>query len=163
MFIVLPLIIIDCVIALFLVIRLIPDVESKLPSVLRTQNGDADTTRKVKVALARSKHLAPFDITVNTSDGVVTLTGQVSSEDTKSLAGQITRGTDGVKTVKEEITLDHPAAQPSAEIVHVEDLEIRVAILEGLAHSPELRSKNIDVKVENRSVTLSGSVETPTG
>jgi hyperosmotically inducible protein len=65
-----------------------------------------------------------------------------------------------VKDVKNEIAVD-PAAQPSSESVHVEDLEIRASILEALAHSRELAGKNVDVKVENRVVTLSGSVETP--
>jgi hyperosmotically inducible protein len=128
---------------------------------LFSSSGDPDTSRKVKTALGLSKRLARFEINVNTSDGVATLTGQVPSEDIKSLAGEIARDTAGVKDVKNEIAVD-PAAQPSSESVHVEDLEIRVAILEALAHSRELGGKNIDVKVENRSVTLSGSVETPT-
>jgi hyperosmotically inducible protein len=128
---------------------------------LFSSSGDPDTSRKVKTALGLSKRLARFDINVNTSDGVATLTGQVPSEDIKSLAGEIARDTAGVKDVKNEIAVD-PAAQPSIESVHVEDLEIRVAILEALAHSREIGGKNIEVKVENRSVTLSGSVETPT-
>jgi hyperosmotically inducible periplasmic protein len=128
---------------------------------LFSSSGDPDTSRKVKTALGLSKRLARFDITVNTSDGVATLTGQVPSEDTKSLAGEIARDTAGVKDVRNEIAVD-PSAQPSSESVHVEDLEIRVAILEALTRSRELGGKSIDVKVENRSVTLSGSVETPT-
>ena len=128
---------------------------------LFSSSGDPDTSRKVKTALGLSKRLARFDINVTTSDGVATLTGQVPSEDIKSLAGEIARDTAGVKDVKNEISVD-PAAQPSTESVHVEDLEIRVAILEALARSRELGGKSIDVKVENRSVTLSGSVETPT-
>src|SRR5437867_2637019 len=128
---------------------------------LFSSSGDPDTSRKVKTALGLSKRLGRFDINVTTSEGVATLTGQVPSEDIKSLAGEIARDTAGVKDVKNEITVD-PAAQPSTESVHVEDLEIRVAILEALARSRELGGKNIDVKVENRSVTLSGSVETPT-
>jgi len=128
---------------------------------LFSSSGDPDTSRKVKTALGLSKRLARFDINVNTSDGAATLTGQVPSEDIKSLAGEIARDTAGVKDVKNEIAVD-PAAQPSSESVHVEDLEIRVAILEALGHSREIGGKNIEVKVENRSVTLSGSVETPT-
>ena len=129
-------------------------------STLFSSSGDPSTTRKVKTALGLSKRLAGFDIGVSTSNGVVTLTGQLPSEDIKSLAGEIARDTAGVKDDKNEIAVD-PAAQPSSESVHVEDLEIRVAILEALAHSRELGGKNIDLKVENRSVTLSGSVETP--
>ncbi|MFY9556450.1 MAG: BON domain-containing protein [Blastocatellia bacterium] len=126
-----------------------------------SSSGDAATTRKVKTALGLSKRLAGFDINVNTNDGVITLSGQVPSEDIKSLAGEIGRDTPGVKEVKNEIAVD-PGAQPSSESVHVEDLEIRVAILEALTRSPELAGKKIDVSVENRSVTLSGTVETPT-
>ena len=90
----------------------------------------------------------------------VTLSGRVPSEDAKSLAGEIARDTPGVTDVKNEIAIE-PGAQPSSESVHVEDLEIRVAILEALAHSRELGGKSIDVKVDNRTVTLSGTVETP--
>jgi len=136
----------------------------KKPESIRSifsSSGDPDTSRKVKTALGLSKRLAGFDLNVNTSDGIATLTGQVPSEEIKSLAGEIARDTAGVKDVKNDITVD-PAAQPSSERVHIEDLEIRAAILEGLAHSKELGGKNIDVKVENRSVTLQGSVETPT-
>jgi osmotically-inducible protein OsmY len=129
-------------------------------SSLFSSSGDAGTTRKVKTALGLSKRLAGFDIGVGTSEGVVTLTGQVPSENAKSLAGEIARDTPGVSDVKNEIAVE-PGAQPSSESVHVEDLEIRVAILEAFAHSRELGGKNIDVKVDNRAVTLSGSVETP--
>ena len=126
-----------------------------------SSTGDPETARKVKTALGLSKRLAGFDIQVAASDGIVTLGGQVPSEDIKSLAGAIGRDTPGVTDVKNDITVD-PGAQPSSESVHVEDLEIRVAILEALARSRELGGKNIDVKVENRTVTLSGTVETPT-
>lgn len=52
-------------------------------------------------------------------------------------------------------------AQPSAEDARIADLEIRADILQSLARSPELGGKNIDVKVQNKLVTLTGSVETP--
>lgn len=129
-------------------------------SSIFSSSGDPATSRKVKTALGLSKRLAGFDINANASDGVVTLTGQVPSEDAKSLAGEIARDTPSVKDVKNEITVD-PGAQPSSESVHVEDLEIRVAILEALTKSHELGGKNIDIKVDNRTVTLSGTVDTP--
>ncbi|HSB10732.1 MAG TPA: BON domain-containing protein [Blastocatellia bacterium] len=127
---------------------------------LFSTSGDAATARKVNTALTLSKRLAGFHIDVSSSEGVVTLTGQVPSEDIKSLAGEIARDTAGVTDLKNEISVD-PAAMPSSESVHVEDLEIRVAILEALNHSRELAGKSIEVRVENRSVTLTGSVETP--
>jgi hyperosmotically inducible protein len=129
-------------------------------SSLFSSSGDAATTRKVKTALGLSKRLAGFDIDASTNNGSVTLSGRVPSEDAKSLAGEIARDTPGVTDVKNDIAVE-PGAQPSSESVHIEDLEIRVAILEALSHSRELGGKNIDVKVDNRTVTLSGTVETP--
>jgi osmotically-inducible protein OsmY len=134
-----------------------------LPSWLgsiSSSSADAATTGKVKAALALSRRVSGYDIGVETSDGVVTLTGQAGSEDVKSLAGEIARDTEGVKEVKNEIVVN-PGAQPSIESQRVEDLEIRTEILEATAKSPELGGKNIDVKVENRVVTLSGTVDTP--
>ena len=121
---------------------------------------DAVTTSKVKAALMLSRRVKSYNIGVTTNGGVVNLTGEVASEDAKSLAGEIARDTPGVNEVKNEIVVNS-GAQPSSESVRVNDLEIRVAILEALTHSPELGGKSIGVKVDNGVVTLSGSVETP--
>lgn len=129
-------------------------------SSLFSSSTDVTTTRKVKQALGLSRRLAGFEIEVSTSDGVVTLTGQVPSEDVKSFAAEIARDTPGVTDVRNEIAVN-PTAQPSIEGSRVEDLEIKTSILEAFTRSPELGGKHINVKVENRIVTLEGSVETP--
>ena len=127
---------------------------------ISSSSADVAATTKVKAAFGLSKRVSGYDISVTTTDGVVTLTGLVPSEDVKSLAGEIARDTQGVKQVNNEIQID-PAAKPTSESARVEDLEIRTSILESFARSPELGGKNIEVKVENRIVTLSGAVETP--
>lgn len=129
-------------------------------SSLFSSSADATTTRKVKTALGLSRRVAGFEIEVSTSDGVVTLTGQAPSEDVKSFAAEIARDTPGVKDVVNEIAVN-PTAQPSIEGSRVEDLEIKTSILEALTLSAELGGKHIEVKVENRIVTLGGTVETP--
>jgi hyperosmotically inducible protein len=133
----------------------------RLPSLhsLFSASEDQVIATNVKTALSLSKRLSGFDISVEAKGGVVTLAGEVPSEEAKSLAGEIARDTKGVKEVKNEIAVN-PGAQPSRESIQVEDTEIRSAILEAIARSPELGGKNIDVKVQNRVVTLSGSVET---
>jgi hyperosmotically inducible periplasmic protein len=130
-----------------------------LPSMF-SSSADASTTKKVKTALGLSRRVAGFEIDAATSDGVVTLTGQAPSEDVKSFAAEIARDTPGVKDVKNEIAVN-PAAQPSIEGSRVEDLEIKTSILEAFTRSAELGGQQIEVKVENRIVLLSGSVETP--
>lgn len=132
----------------------------KVPSVFSSSEDEA-TTKRVKSAFAMSKRMSGYNFDVATSGGVVTLTGQLPSEGLKSLAGEIARDTKGVKEVSNQIAVD-PGVQPASENAHVADLEIRAAILESFAKSPELGGKQIDVKVENRTVTLTGSVETQT-
>jgi len=127
---------------------------------ISSSSADAATTGKVKAALALSRRVSGYDISVETDDGVVTLTGQVGSEDVKSLAGEIARDTEGVKEVRNDLAVN-PGAQPSIDSQRVADLEIRTEILEAIARSPELGGKSIDVKVENRVVALSGTVDNP--
>lgn len=126
---------------------------------ISSSSADAGTTTKVRAAFGLSKRVSAYDIGVTTTDGAVTLTGLVPSEDVKSLAGEIARDTQGVRQVNNEIQID-PAARPTSESARVEDLEIRTSILESFARSPELGGKGIEVKVENRIVTLGGAVET---
>ncbi|HWP42015.1 MAG TPA: BON domain-containing protein [Blastocatellia bacterium] len=131
-----------------------------LPSWISSSSEDAATSARVRAALSLSRRVSGYDIGVETDGGVVTLTGQVGSEDARSLAGEIARDTEGVKEVRNEIAVN-PGAQPSIESQRVADLEIRTEILESFARSTELGGKSIDVKVENRAVTLSGTVDTP--
>lgn len=132
----------------------------KMPSVFSSSE-DENTTKRVKAAFAMSKRMSGYNFEVSTSGGVVTLNGQLPSEGLKALAGEIARDTKGVKEVSNQITVD-PNVQPASENAHVTDLEIRAAILESFAKSSELGGKQIDVKVENRTVTLSGTVDTQT-
>jgi osmotically-inducible protein OsmY len=133
----------------------------KVPSFSSIFSSSSDTAvaGKVKSALSLSKRLAGFDIGVKSDGGVITLTGEVSSEDAKSLASEIAKDTSSVKDVKNNITVN-AGAKPSIESSRVEDLEIKTSILEAIGRSPELSGKRIDVKIENRMVTLSGNVDT---
>lgn len=123
--------------------------------------GDAATTAKVKMALALSKTVSAYDIEVGVAGGVVTLGGRVPSDSVKTLAAEIARDVPGVGEVRNDIEVD-PGAQPSSESVRVEDLEIKTAILEAFARSPELAGRAIGIGVENRMVVLTGTVETAT-
>jgi hyperosmotically inducible protein len=119
---------------------------------------DPAVTAKVKSDIGTSKLLTGYDINVKTEDGVVTVAGQVPSEDLRSLAGEIARQTSGVKDVKNLIIVSADA-RPSGNS-RIQDLEIRTALLQGLARSSELAGKKIDVSVDNQVVTLTGNVDT---
>lgn len=128
------------------------------------QAADATTTGKVKSAFALSKRLSVYDIGVDTSEGLVTLTGGVPSEIDKQLAVSVAKDTNGVKQVNDQLVVQE-GVQPSEaslrESARVADLEIRAGLQERLAVSPELKDKEIQSSVQDQVVTLTGTVDTP--
>lgn len=128
------------------------------------QASDATTTGKVASAFALSKRLSAYDIGVTTQAATVTLTGQVPSEIDKELAANVAQDTTGVKQVVNQILVE-PTVKPSEaslrESGRIADLEIQADLRERLSASPELADKAIQVSVQNRTLTLTGQVETP--
>jgi osmotically-inducible protein OsmY len=64
---------------------------------------DSLITSKVKTQMATDKEVKAHNITVNTSGGVVTLTGTAATMRESERAGQIAQNVAGVKSVKNEI------------------------------------------------------------
>jgi hyperosmotically inducible protein len=63
------------------------------------QVDDAAITAKVKAKLAADGDINPFNIDVDTNEGVVTLQGRVAKEEARTKAEQLARDTDGVRRV----------------------------------------------------------------
>ena len=124
---------------------------------------DATTTSRVRTALLLSKRVSPFDIKVETVQGEVTMTGQVPSDEVRTVAGAIAQDTSGVNEVHNNLGIN-PLVERNPETEHlgerVADLEIKADIDDALSKSPELKDKHIDVQVKNRIVTLGGAMET---
>jgi len=124
---------------------------------------DATTTSRVRTALLLSKRVSPFDIKVETVQGEVTMTGQVPSDEVRTVAGAIAQDTSGVKEVHNNLGIN-PLVERNPETEHlgerVADLEIKADIDDALSKSPELKDQHIDVQVKNRIVTLGGAMET---
>jgi len=130
---------------------------------VKASTQDATTTSSVRTALLLSKHVSPYDIKVETSQAEVTLEGQVPSEQIKAVAGAIALDTAGVKAVHNNLginpsTARNPETQGLGE--RVADLEIKTLVNAGLLQNSELAEKHIATDVKNRTVTLSGTVET---
>jgi len=64
-----------------------------------TQVDDAAITAEVKAKLAADGDINPFNIDVDTNEGVVTLQGRVEKTEAKTKAEQLARETNGVKRV----------------------------------------------------------------
>ena len=130
---------------------------------VRESTQDATTTSRVRTALLLSKYVSPFDIKVETTQGAVTLDGQVPSQQIKAVAGAIAQDTSGVKEVHNNLGINPSTARnPETERLgeRVADLEIKTLVSEGLSQNAELAEKRIATDVKNRTVTLSGTVQT---
>ena len=71
---------------------------------------DPGITTAVKTKFAADNTVKAYQINVDTSSGVVTLTGVVESPAAKEQAVILARGTDGVKDVVDHITVNQAAA-----------------------------------------------------
>jgi len=64
---------------------------------------DSVITTKIKSQLAADDFLKSFQIGVESRKGIVQLSGFVNSQDSVNKAGQIARGVEGVKSVRNDL------------------------------------------------------------
>jgi len=84
------------------------DAERKLDSAGAAVD-DAAVTTKVKSALIMAPDLNGLSVNVDTSNNVVTLSGTVGSDNLRQQAEQVAKGVDGVKGVRNDLTVKEPA------------------------------------------------------
>ncbi len=156
----------------FLVInRTISPQQISQQTMLRIQDAerkkaDAALTNKVKSAIAQTKRLPGYSIIVECKDDIIILLGEVPTEIDKDFAEALAKETSGVKEVNNQLRIIPGATpQPIENIggkadlsVNVESLELQANLRERILESPELKNQHIEIKVQNRTVTLSGNV-----
>lgn len=124
---------------------------------------DGATSTRVRTALLLSKQASPFDIKVQTTQGEVTLDGQVPSEQVKTVAGAIAQDTSSVKQVHNNLSVN-PSIERNPDREHlgerVADLEIKTLVADGLSKNAELAETRIATEVKDRTVILGGTVQT---
>ncbi len=131
-------------------------------SSIKESTQDAATTSRVRTALLLSKQVSPFDVKVQTIQGEVTLEGQVASEQVKTVAGAIAQDTSSVKQVHNNLSVN-PSTERNPDREHlgerVADLEIQTLVSDALSKNADWAEKHIATVVKNKSVTLSGTVQ----
>ena len=129
---------------------------------------DPGITTAVKTKLAADDTVKAYQINVDTSEGVVTLTGNVTSAAAKTRAVELARGTDGVRNVVDRIVVaGGEAAVPggvrdaaaSAGATAL-DAGITTAVKAKLLADSRVAGLAIDVDTRDGIVTLSGNVAT---
>jgi hyperosmotically inducible periplasmic protein len=111
---------------------------------------DAAITTSVKAKMAADPTVPMTKISVDTKDGVVTLTGEVDNDAAKQKAESIAKGVEGVKSVKNQLTVK-PAAPPP------------VAANNDTAIQKAVQDKFTEAKISGVTVAVSGGVATLTG
>ncbi|MFZ5605528.1 MAG: BON domain-containing protein [Pseudomonadota bacterium] len=79
--------------------------EPKTTSMLKSELSDAAITAKVKSKLLANSDVKGLAIDVDTANKEVTLTGKVSTDTERDLAYYIARNTEGVRSIRNELTV----------------------------------------------------------
>lgn len=118
------------------------------------QLDDKALTAKVKAKLSTDPEVGPFEIDVDTIDGVVRLSGTVEKDATRQEAEKLARNTEGVRRVRNDIKLGDPTLGEN-----VSDAWIATKVKAKLTADTDINPFNIDVDVVRGEVTLSGIVK----
>ena len=121
------------------------------------QFDDATITGKVKSKLAADPEINPFNIDVDTLEGVVTLRGEVEKPVARTEAIKLAKGVKGVKRVVDHIRV---VSSMEEDNDRVDDARIGAEVKAKITADSDLNPLNIDVDVEDGVVTLSGIVAT---
>lgn len=119
------------------------------PPASTDDSPDAWLTMKVKLALLTSKDVPAMAIDVDTVHDVVTLSGKVETEAAKTRAGDVAKGVEGVKEVKNIVQVVPESQQ---KVVEKADDEIQAAVKKSLDADQTL--KGISVKTVDKGVVL---------
>jgi len=125
---------------------------------------DATVTGTVKTKLAADAQVKAGEINVDTANGVVTLTGNIDSQEAKDRALQIARDTTGVREVKDMISVRSGSASGDAPSPgrtvgeHIDDAGITARVKGRLLEDPAVRGLKIDVDTREGVVYLTGAI-----
>jgi hyperosmotically inducible protein len=125
---------------------------------------DTGVTTKVKAKLAAANDVPASKIEVSTHNGVVTLTGNVDSAETKERALQLARETKGVTDVVDMISVQTAegtgnAPEPDRSMgERIDDAGITMKVKANLLDDPVVKGLRIDVDTREGVVYLTGNV-----
>ena len=119
---------------------------------------DSVVTTKVKAELLKADHIKSNDISVETNDGVVTLTGFVASQDKIKEAIAVTEKVDGVKSVSDKLNVKDKEESTLKE--YADDAMITSAVKAKFLTADGVPSMGISVETNDGVVQLTGNVDT---
>jgi osmotically-inducible protein OsmY len=124
---------------------------------LAAENADLWIGRKVKLALMLHRNVNATKTTVDVKDGVVTLKGEAANAAQKDLTAEYAGDIEGVKVVKNELTVaSAPIQSQRTEGEKLDDASIVAQVKMALATQRSTSSLKPKVEARNGEVTLTG-------
>jgi len=132
-------------------VRGVTEIDNKLKVMPRESVTSSELVDSVERALLINTATESFEIDVQANDqGRVTLTGEVESFAERYLAEDVAASVRGIRAIDNQIAVEYAEERIASEI--------RQDILETLEYDALIDASNINVTVENDTVTLSGQV-----
>jgi osmotically-inducible protein OsmY len=127
---------------------------------------ETKTAGSVKAALELNRTLEPYSFDVDGGpSGVVTLKGEVGTEEHKALAGQVAGAVPGVERVDNQLRVNPGAVKAAGNErtlgENFDDKALDAKVHLAFSLRKELAGTDIKVSAFKRTVTLSGQVGTP--
>src|SRR4029078_1501616 len=116
---------------------------------------DSWITAKTKIALFADSRVKGSDISVATTDGAVTIRGEVDSHGAKQAAEGVAKGIDGAKTVKNDLQVVAPSKR---EATDDKDDAITARVNAHTVKDTQLKNAGIKAQTNAGVVSLSGEV-----
>jgi len=121
------------------------------------EHSDGWIGTKVKTALLFHRNVRATKTDVNVKDGIVTLSGEASSLAQKELTTEYARDVEGVKEVKNEMTVAKTPAQPTQTIGEkIDDASITAQVKSSLMSHRSTSALKTKVETTDGVVTVSG-------
>ena len=133
------------------------DNQLKVKGQKQAEHSDAWVGTKVKTALLFHRNVRATKTDVNVKDGVVILSGEASSQAQKELTTEYAKDVEGVKEVKNEMTIAKTPAKPDQTTGEkIDDASITAQVKSSLMSHRSTSAVKTKVQTTNGVVTLSG-------
>jgi osmotically-inducible protein OsmY len=123
------------------------------------ENSDGWLSMKVKWALLYNRNVSAVNTEVYVTDGIVTLKGQADSQAQKDLTGEYAKDIDGIKDVKNEMTIAQVVNKPdqAKKDNKIDDASITAQVKMAFLTHHSTSAFKTGVSTTNGIVTLSGN------
>ena len=136
------------------------DNRLELKGVPPTPNSDAWLSAKVKASLSFRRSVNAGTTEVDVKDGIVTLRGEAANEAQKELATEYAMDVEGVKDVKNEITVSKPSKTTGTTVGEdIDDASITAQVKISLLFHGSTSAHNTKVETAAGVVTLYGKAK----